>query len=76
MISYEFAARLRSLALTDSIIAARDPSGYIDMVLVPELASRLIMDDMHVDITKAREIMDESHAVGDIINGVDSANAR
>jgi hypothetical protein len=42
------------------------------MVLVPEVAAQLIKDDMQVDIERAREIMEESHALGDIINGADS----
>jgi len=71
-LSYEFSTRLRSLATTDPVIAARDASGYINMVLVPELASRMIMDDMKVDVERAREIMEESHALGELMNGPES----
>lgn len=39
------------------------------MVLVPELAMRLIMEDMKVGEEDARNIMDESTAVGLLLNG-------
>jgi hypothetical protein len=38
------------------------------MVLAPELATMLIMEDMNVDAERAREIMRESVELGDLLN--------
>jgi hypothetical protein len=39
------------------------------MVLAPEVAMRLVMEDLYVDAERAREIMGESVKLGDIVNG-------
>lgn len=43
-------------------------TGYVSMVLVPEVGVRLIMEDMHVDWEKAKEIMKESVEFGAVAN--------
>jgi RTC4-like domain len=68
-ITQEFSAILRGQIGIDKLIAARDVSGYIQMVLAPELASRLIMDDMDTTIIQAREVMVESASLGDLLYG-------
>jgi hypothetical protein len=40
------------------------------MVLAPELATRLVMQDMDVDAEDARNIMGQSVQLGDLMNGV------
>lgn len=49
---------LRRTCLTD----------FVATVLVPELAARLIEEDMGVDCWKAREILHESAELGDILH--------
>ena len=56
---------------SDKIIAARSPSGYIQMVLAPELATLLVKEDMNVTVEQARSIMKESGDIGDLLNGTD-----
>jgi hypothetical protein len=60
---------IRLYAGSDKFIAARDVSGYVQMVLAPELATRLVMEDMNVDVERAREIMGESTDLGDLLSG-------
>jgi RTC4-like domain len=60
---------IRLCAGSDKFIAARDVSGYVQMVLAPELATRLVMEDMNVDIERARGIMGESVDLGDLLSG-------
>lgn len=43
-------------------------SGFIQAVLVPELAVHLVKEDMKVSEAKAREILSESADVGDLLN--------
>jgi hypothetical protein len=65
----KFSQRIRSLAGSDRTIANRGPSGYVQMVLAPELAMLLIMEDIGVDGQRAREIMKESIEIGDRLHG-------
>jgi hypothetical protein len=60
---------IRLYAGSDKFIAARDVSGYVQMVLAPELATRLVMEDMNVDSERAREIMGASVNLGDLLSG-------
>jgi hypothetical protein len=50
------------------MIRALTVSGYVQSVLVPELATLLIKEDMMVDDDGARRIMQESTAIGDRLN--------
>ncbi len=63
-----FSAQIRSLAATDKTISSRGVSGFVQSVLVPELAVLLIKADMHVQEEKAREILEDSIAIGDLLN--------
>jgi hypothetical protein len=58
------------LAPKDSVIRAAGPSGYIQTVLVPELATLLIKEDMEADDDGARQIMQESTEIGDRLNAI------
>jgi len=64
----EFAPVLRERAVEDRLIAARGHIMYLQSVLVPELAVRLIMGDMSVGEEEAREILEESVNVGELLN--------
>jgi hypothetical protein len=46
------------------------------MVLVPEVATRLVMDDMKVGEERAREIMEESNQLGLVVQGEDQDESR
>ncbi|KAJ4318281.1 hypothetical protein N0V84_006953 [Fusarium piperis] len=64
----EFGERLMEKAVSDHVIAGRGSAAFIQSVLVAELAVQLIMEDMDVSAAEAREIMEESKAVGEMIH--------
>ncbi|KAJ1331090.1 RTC4-like domain-containing protein [Microdochium nivale] len=59
---------LRRRAVEDMLVSARGHTRYVQSVLVPELAVRLIMEDMEVSAKKARAVLEESKAVGELLN--------
>lgn len=63
-----FSDKIRSLAATDKIILATGVAGYVQAVLVPELAVMLIGDDLGVDEDRAQEVLHESAEAGDLLN--------
>ena len=63
-----FARKLRQLAASDKLISSGGVSGYVQAVLIPELAVLLIKDDMKVDEEKAREVLRESVDIGILLN--------
>lgn len=70
-ITQQFSEKLRTLAGSDKLIGAAGVAGYIQAVLVPELATLLVKDDMDVGVERAREILVESTEVGDLLNEED-----
>ncbi|KAH9902077.1 hypothetical protein F4778DRAFT_736175 [Xylariomycetidae sp. FL2044] len=58
---------VRQRAIQDRLISARGYTGYVQAVLVPELTVRLIMEDMSVAEKEAREIMQNSIEVGELL---------
>ncbi|KAL2848695.1 RTC4-like domain-containing protein [Aspergillus pseudodeflectus] len=67
-ITARFSRKLTRLAKEDKIITQAGPVGYSQSVLVPELAVRLIKEDMKVDEETARQIMRESIDLGEKVN--------
>lgn len=63
-----FSDILRKRTIEDHLVSSRGYSGYVQAVLVPELAVRLIMDDMSVSEEDARRIMSESSDVGQLVH--------
>ncbi|OAL67786.1 hypothetical protein A7C99_0917 [Trichophyton rubrum] len=63
-----FAPRVRELALSDPLVQAVGVSGYVQAVLVPELTTILVKEDMDVDDEEARRIMQDSMEIGDLLN--------
>jgi hypothetical protein len=57
-------------------MSTKGPSGYVTNVLAPELATLLIRDDMRVTIERAREILQESIAVGEELNGKEGEDSK
>ncbi|KAF7551292.1 hypothetical protein G7046_g7757 [Stylonectria norvegica] len=64
----EFGSLLKERAVADRVIAGRGPAAFIQSVLVAELAVRLICEDMDVGVKKARDIMSESKALGEMVH--------
>jgi hypothetical protein len=67
-ITTRYARKLRRLAAEDHIVNQAGVVGYTQTVLVPELAIRLIKEDMGVDDASARNIMRESINLGEKMN--------
>ncbi|KAI8209017.1 hypothetical protein K4K52_000770 [Colletotrichum sp. SAR 10_76] len=63
-----FSSILRERAIDDRLISSRGYSSYVEAVLVPELAVKLICEDMNVEPTEARKILEDSKEIGDMIN--------
>ncbi|KAF2155745.1 hypothetical protein K461DRAFT_290743 [Myriangium duriaei CBS 260.36] len=67
-----FARKLPRVAGRDKSLATASVkggvSGFVQAVVVPELALSLIMDDLNVDEVHARKVLDESTAVGNTLN--------
>lgn len=67
-----FAGRLRDLAVCDPLIAssgvAGGVSGFVQAVLVPEVAVELVREDMKVSAKAARQLLGESLEVGELLN--------
>ncbi|TKX27158.1 RTC4-like domain-containing protein [Elsinoe australis] len=67
-----FAAKLRALAGQDQLMVASGVaggvSGYVQAVIVPELAMSLIMEDMDVDEQRAKVVLEESSELGNLLN--------
>ncbi len=63
-----FASRLRRFAVDEPLISAGGVAGYVQAVLVPELAVMLVKDDMDVDEEQARVILSESSEIGHLLN--------
>lgn len=63
-----FSSQIRRLAATDKLISSGGVSGYVQAVLVPELAVLLVKEDMQVEDEAARVILQESIQIGDLLN--------
>ncbi|QPC75762.1 hypothetical protein HYE68_006514 [Fusarium pseudograminearum] len=64
----EFGRSLKDKATKDRVIAGRGSAAFIQSVLVAELAVQLIMEDMNVNAREAREIMEESKTLGELLH--------
>ena len=64
----EFGGMLKEKAVGDRVISGRGSAAFIQAVLVAELAVQLIMEDMGVDANVARELMEGSKAIGELVH--------
>ncbi|KAK3080456.1 hypothetical protein LTS18_001225 [Coniosporium uncinatum] len=65
----QLAPRIRTLAGSDRLVAsAGGVSRYVQSVLVPELATRLVMQDMDVSEVRAMQVLEESGEIGELVN--------
>jgi len=67
-IMLRFTPLLKERAIQDKAVMARGVTAFVQMVLVPEVATLLIMEDMEVDEEKARDVLVESIGLGDMIH--------
>jgi hypothetical protein len=75
-ITREFATDIMEKSFTDKIIHGRGATGYIQMVLVLELTTLLVNEDMNnVGDESARSIMRESTSIGDLLHPSESSNS-
>lgn len=58
---------LKKVAPRDALISKRSVAAYMQAVLVPEITTLLIMEDMNVGEERAREILDESVVMGELL---------
>ena len=64
-----FSNLLRRLGTKDKlVVSSGGVTGYMQAVLVPELAVALVREDMGVDADKARAILKESADLGELVN--------
>lgn len=64
----EFTPLLKKRGVTDRLMAARGVTGFVQSVLVPEVTLLLIMEDMGVEKEKARDILTDSVAIGELVH--------
>jgi hypothetical protein len=68
----DFSRKLRDVAVTDVLVAASGiaggVSGFVQAVMVPEVAVLLVKEDMKVDLQQARKILAESWELGELLN--------
>lgn len=69
-LTIRFSHKIRRLAASDQVVHKAGVVGYTQSVLVPELAMRLVKEDMNVGDDTARQIMRESIEIGEIFNSV------
>lgn len=63
--------RVGALSQSDPVISQAGVAAFIQSVLVPEVAVRLIAQDMDVGIRPARDILEESRELGEKLNGAE-----
>lgn len=63
-----FTPLLKKRMVVDTLMAARGFTPYVEYVVVPEVAVKLIMEDMGVDAKEAREIMGKSLELGELLS--------
>jgi len=75
-ISKAFAGELRSRAASDNVMSAQGAMAYVQEVLVPELATVLIKEDLNVNEGEARRVMRESTEIGDLLHPSDGRGSK
>jgi RTC4-like domain len=63
-----FQSVLKQRALVDKVVSGRGAVAFIQSVLLPELAVRLISDDMLVSRDEARQILEDSKQLGELVH--------
>lgn len=63
-----FGDMLKKHAVHDRVISGRGSAAFIQNVLVAEMGVRLIGEDMGVSLERAREILEESKGIGEMVH--------
>ena len=71
-----FSSTLRSISTKDDFVAVQGVPTFVQLVLVPELTVMLVKGDMQVDDERAREILQESRDLGELLNEEEDAAIR
>lgn len=64
----KFTPLLKKRMVKDPLMSARGVTAYVQSVLVPELASLLISEDMRVEVEEGREILSSTVKLGELLN--------
>jgi len=64
----KFTPILKKRAPQDKLIAARGPTSFVQSVIVPEIATLLVTEDLDVGEEEARGILKDSADIGDLVN--------
>ncbi|POS84193.1 hypothetical protein EPUL_002122 [Erysiphe pulchra] len=64
----KFTPLLKKRIVQDRLIAARGYTPYVQSVLVPEVATLLIQEDMQITLSEARDVMTESAVIGELLH--------
>jgi hypothetical protein len=67
-IMQEFTPLLKKKAVKDKVMAARGVTGFVQSVIVPEVAVLLIKEDMDVEVEEARDILANSADIGELVH--------
>lgn len=59
---------LKEKAVKDRVISGRGSAYFIQTVLVAELASRLVSEDMGISLEEARGVLEESKDIGEMLH--------
>ncbi|KAM3503883.1 hypothetical protein MY10362_003914 [Beauveria mimosiformis] len=62
-----FGDALKDRAVDDRVIAGRGSAAFIQAVLVAELGVRLIMEDLELSEDEARQVMEDSKGIGELV---------
>lgn len=63
-----FSEELRECAIKDRLVAARGHTTFVQSVLVPELAVQLVMEDLNIEAGAARDVLQESAKLGELLH--------
>ncbi|KAI6317976.1 hypothetical protein MCOR34_003784 [Pyricularia oryzae] len=63
-----FSGQLRERAIQDRLVAARGHTTFVQSVLVPELAIQLMMEDLDIGAEAARDVLQESAKLGEMLH--------
>ncbi|TLS25351.1 hypothetical protein PpBr36_07671 [Pyricularia pennisetigena] len=66
-----FSRQLRERAIQDRLVAARGHTTFVQSVLVPELAVQLMMEDLDIEAEAARDVLQESAKLGELLHEED-----
>lgn len=65
---HEFTPLLKKMVVKDRLMASRGVAGFVESVIVPEVAVLLIKEDMNVGVGEARDILTDSASLGELIH--------